>query len=593
MGKQSKNKLIGYLPLVFGATFLVVVVPMLLVLWLRASGVVTSVWLGMAIGVVVSFVASYLGAALWKTRTDSRDILFSELMVWGWVQRWRSERRLTQAADLLGLTRGRPQAISGKRLTNEQKAGLLTQLTSSLEARDAYTLGHSRRVARHAVNIAKRMGLSREEVAKIRAAGAMHDVGKVETPIAVLHKDGKLTDEEYAVIKRHPVDGAVMVSTLRDPGLTAMVRHHHERIDGKGYPDGLAGEAIPLGARILAVADTFDAITSTRPYRHAHAHKKALDILVADAGTQLDLEAVRAFCGCYSGRRPLAYWTILAHGRPRLASLLGGGLMPAEASTVANVVATAATAAAVGAALGPAMGTQLDSSQAAARTSTSPASSRSQPRPVVIVRRTFKQMAAASGTVAPPSPKNRPGQGQGPGKINSKATRPMKASSPKQTRVLTKSSILKRASEKDEARSQLPADNTEKPRNQQTTSSPETASSGQTAGSQETASGLAVSPLTASSSAPASSYTPATSPPHTLSPQAAGTPPLPPSDKGNDKRPDKCEDKGEKPKDEHKHKNGEDKAGGHCEDKDKPTGEQPKPTGEQPKPANKDKKGDG
>ena len=231
----------------------------------RPTGVVTSVWAGMAIGVAVSLLASYAGGAFWKTRTYSRDILFSDLMLWGWVQRWRGERRLTSAADGLGLTTGRPQSVAGGQLTNEQKAALLTQLTSGLEAQDAYTHGHSRRVARYASNIAKRMGLSREEVAKICAAGAMHDVGKVETPITVLRKEGKLTDWEYAIVKQHPVDGAVMVSTLRDDELTAMVRHHHERLDGTGYPDRLAGEAIPIGARILAVADTFDAITSTGP----------------------------------------------------------------------------------------------------------------------------------------------------------------------------------------------------------------------------------------------------------------------------------------------------------------------------------------
>ncbi len=348
MGTQTDRKLVAFLPLVLVATFLVVVVPMLLVVWLRSSGVVSSVWVGTAIGVAVSLLASCAGGAFWKARADARDILFSDLMLWGWLQRWRSEHRLNAAADVLGFTPGRPQAISGGRLTNEQKAGLLTRLTSGLEARDAYTHGHSRRVARHASNTARRMGLSRAEVAKIRAAGAMHDVGKVETPITVLHKEGKLTDAEYAIVKRHPVDGAVMVSGLGDDELTAIVRHHHERVDGSGYPDRLAGEAIPIGARILAVADTFDAITSARPYRHAHAHKKALDILATEAGTQLDSDAVRAFCSCYSGRRPLAYWTMLANAGPRLTSWLGSGLAPAKAATVANVMATAATAATIG-----------------------------------------------------------------------------------------------------------------------------------------------------------------------------------------------------------------------------------------------------
>ena len=417
MGKQSNRRLVVYLPLVFVATFLVVVVPLLLVFSLRRSGVVTSVWVGVVIGVVASFLVSYAGGAFWKTRTDSRDILFSELMIWGWVQRWRSERRLSAAADLLGLTTGRPQAISGGRLTGEQKAGLLTQLTSGLEARDAYTHGHSRRVARHSSNIAKRMGLSREEVAKIRAAGAMHDVGKVETPIRVLHKEGKLTDGEYAIIKRHPVDGAEMVSTLHDDELTAMVRHHHERMDGTGYPDRLAGEAIPIGARILAVADTFDAITSTRPYRHAHAHKKALDILGAGAGTQLDPDAVRAFGSCYSGRRPLAYWTILAHGRPRLASLLGGGLSTASAGTMANVMTTAAAAAAVGGiALGQLVKAPAESPRALVEAGKSPASSQTRSRP------------QASRRGDPPSPLDRPGSRRDRGPSPTRSATPVPAS---------------------------------------------------------------------------------------------------------------------------------------------------------------------
>ena len=348
MGKQHDHRLLTYLPAVLVATLLVTVVPVLLVLRLRTSGAVESAWVGMLIGVATSFLASSLGGALWKTRSHSRDILFSDLMLWGWVQRWRNERRLVAASDLLGLTPGRPRAVAGKRLTDEEKIAALTRLTAGLEARDPYTYGHSRRVARHAAATARKMGLSRAEVAKVRAAGAIHDVGKLRTPIALLGKSGKLTDEEYAVIKRHPGDGAEMAGALDDPSLAAMVRHHHERLDGTGYPDGLRGDAVPIGARILAVADTFDAITSTRPYRHARSHRAALNVLSAEAGTQLDPDAVRAFCSCYSGRRPLVYWTMLVHARPRLTAMLGGGLGPAQANSMANVVATATAVATVG-----------------------------------------------------------------------------------------------------------------------------------------------------------------------------------------------------------------------------------------------------
>lgn len=347
MGKQHDHRLLAYLPAVLAATSFVAVVPVLLVLRLRTSGVVDSAWVGMAIGVATSFLASFLGGALWKTRPHSCDILFSDLMLWGWIQRWRHERRLCAAADLLGLTPGRPRAF-GEQPTDEAKVAALTRLTSVLEARDPYTYGHSRRVARHAAATACKMGLSRSEVATVRAAGAVHDVGKLNTPPELLRKSGRLTDTEFAVIQRHPVDGAEMAGALEDPSLAAMVRHHHERLDGTGYPDGLSGDAIPLGARILAVADTFDAITSTRPYRHARSHRAALNVLSAEAGTQLDPDAVRAFCRCYSGRRPLVYWTMLVHARPRLTALLGGGLGPAQANTLGNVVATATAVATVG-----------------------------------------------------------------------------------------------------------------------------------------------------------------------------------------------------------------------------------------------------
>jgi uncharacterized protein YjbJ (UPF0337 family) len=131
-----------------------------------------------------------------------------------------------------------------------------------------------------------------------------------------------------------------MAAVLRDPELTTMVRHHHERLDGSGYPDGLVGEEIPLGARIIAVADTFDAITSGRPYKAASPHKKAIDILREEAGTRLDPAVVRAFCGHYAGRRPLAVWAFLANLPERVLSWLGGSV--ASVASSAKVVAVAA-----------------------------------------------------------------------------------------------------------------------------------------------------------------------------------------------------------------------------------------------------------
>ena len=137
------------------------------------------------------------------------------------------------------------------------------------------------------------MRLSPDDVAKVRTAAALHDVGKLHTPREILNKPGRLTDAEFALVQRHPGDGADMLRGIEEPEITAMVRHHHERLDGAGYPAGLTGQEIPVGARIIAVADTFDAITSSRPYRKAANHKRALDVLSREAGSQLDGAAVR------------------------------------------------------------------------------------------------------------------------------------------------------------------------------------------------------------------------------------------------------------------------------------------------------------
>ncbi|MBA2349695.1 MAG: HD domain-containing protein [Solirubrobacterales bacterium] len=304
-------------------TFAVVVAPLLAVVWLRDEGVLMSAWAGVLVAVAGSLAVSSLGGMLWKRTAHSGDMLFSDLMVWGWLHRWRSARRVEAATALLASRGGLSSAISGRELDDEQKTALLAGLIGDLEGRDPYTNGHSRRVARHAADIATQMGLERREVAKIRAAGAVHDVGKVHTPVAILHKPGALSEEEFAVVAHHPVSGADMVEVLGDPELTAMVRHHHERLDGAGYPDGLGGEGIPLGARILAVADTFDAITSTRSYRRAHSHDEALRILARGAGTQHDPEAVRAFERCYAGHRPVAMWAGVVNAVSRVTPAFG------------------------------------------------------------------------------------------------------------------------------------------------------------------------------------------------------------------------------------------------------------------------------
>jgi hypothetical protein len=171
----------------------------------------------------------------------------------------------------------------------------LASLVEIVELRDPYTAGHSQRVAELARTLALGLGLTHEEADAIESAGRVHDIGKVAIDPAVLTKPGKLDDDEWIEMKRHPGFGADVIARFAAyPEGYRLVRHHHEAWDGTGYPDGVAGEAIPFGARILAVADTFDALTSDRPYRKGMGFDRAVSILQEGAGKQWDARIVDA-----------------------------------------------------------------------------------------------------------------------------------------------------------------------------------------------------------------------------------------------------------------------------------------------------------
>jgi HD domain len=172
----------------------------------------------------------------------------------------------------------------------------VSALCQAVETKDFYTRGHSERVSRGSVMISKEIGMRAERVEAIRYAGMLHDVGKLGVPTSVLQKNGALTDDEYAAIQLHPMRGLDIVREIGflDEAL-AGIMHHHERIDGKGYPMGLAGDEIPEFARVLAVADAFDAMTSNRSYRGARTVREAVAELRKWAGTQFDPAFVDAF----------------------------------------------------------------------------------------------------------------------------------------------------------------------------------------------------------------------------------------------------------------------------------------------------------
>ncbi|MDD5746826.1 MAG: HD-GYP domain-containing protein, partial [Candidatus Omnitrophica bacterium] len=179
---------------------------------------------------------------------------------------------------------------------NIQLFDTIKVLALALDARDHYTHGHSQQVTDYSVAIAREMGLSAEDIDRIRDAGILHDIGKIGIPDAILLKPGRLTAEEYACIKKHPEIGKTIlepVACLADK--IPLIYHHHERVDGKGYPVGLEGDAIPLGARILAVADAYQAMTSDRPYRLALPIQTAMAELEINKGKQFDEKIVDVF----------------------------------------------------------------------------------------------------------------------------------------------------------------------------------------------------------------------------------------------------------------------------------------------------------
>jgi HD-GYP domain-containing protein (c-di-GMP phosphodiesterase class II) len=172
----------------------------------------------------------------------------------------------------------------------------LLGLANALEAKDPYTRGHSERVAALARRLALAVGVPAGAADTIAQAGLLHDIGKIAIPELVLRKPGPLSAEEWAVMRQHPVISAQIVAPLEFFADGAVIlRHHHERYDGSGYPDGLRGELIPLGARIVAVADIYDALTSDRPYRLRLSHADAARRLEAEAGRTLD-ERLAALC---------------------------------------------------------------------------------------------------------------------------------------------------------------------------------------------------------------------------------------------------------------------------------------------------------
>jgi putative nucleotidyltransferase with HDIG domain len=212
--------------------------------------------------------------------------------------RIRSLLRIRQVESELALV-NRNLKMRTSDLVDQQRSLFLStvkSLVSAIDAKDEYTRHHSTRVTDFTLKIARTMGYSEKELGDLELAALLHDVGKIAVPENILNKPGRLTDQEFALIKEHPARGeSILRPVLELKEIAKVVRAHHEHYDGKGYPDGLKGREIPLGARIMAVADAYDSITSERPYRKAASHRFAVKEIIRCSGTQFDPEVVEHF----------------------------------------------------------------------------------------------------------------------------------------------------------------------------------------------------------------------------------------------------------------------------------------------------------
>jgi putative two-component system response regulator len=186
----------------------------------------------------------------------------------------------------------------------EHTEHVIFMLAQAVEAKDPYTEGHLQRISAYAEQMALAIGLGSGAVSQVRYGGILHDIGKIGVKDWILLKPGSLTSEEYEQIKQHPQIGAGIIDQMRfAPDVAPMIRGHHEHWDGRGYPDGLAGEEIPLGARIISIVDSFDAMTTDRPYRRAMPTETALLELERGAGTQFDPTLLTVFIDLARGGR--------------------------------------------------------------------------------------------------------------------------------------------------------------------------------------------------------------------------------------------------------------------------------------------------
>ena len=214
------------------------------------------------------------------------------------LNQWLKEEVTTRTAELQR-ERNRLERVS---------TATLEALVNALEAKDPYLRGHSARVADLSANLATEMSLSEEDVDRVRMAGRLHDLGKIGTRDAVVNKEGPLTADEFEHVKQHVIIGAQILAPLVHLGdIVQMVKSHHERFDGSGYPDGLRGEEVPLGGRVIAAAEVYDALTTSRPYQEKMTPEQAVERMADLSGTVLDPKVYEALVRIVGRRQTLVF----------------------------------------------------------------------------------------------------------------------------------------------------------------------------------------------------------------------------------------------------------------------------------------------
>ena len=247
---------------------------------------------------VVAIIFLIIFLHLYATVVYPKAVIVSSEVILGTVLTliaylWFQELRDRYRAQALN----RALIVAQKRL-QEAEIDTISVLVLTEEAKDPYVRGHSKRVAQYSLAMAKEIGFSEEEQKIVERAGILHDLGKIGIVDSILNKPGKLDGEEWKIMKEHPQRGLKILEPLKFmPAEKEIILHHHERYAGGGYPDGIKGEDISMGARIMAVADTFDAMNSARPYRKPLPKDVILAELEKISGTQLDPTAVKAFLG--------------------------------------------------------------------------------------------------------------------------------------------------------------------------------------------------------------------------------------------------------------------------------------------------------